>query len=396
MKIGIVTFHRAYNFGALLQAYALKQFLQEQGYDAQLVDYMHEAHAQCYRVFRLPRFNFREIRRYWRFPPHLLFNLIGIIPHLRSKPFFEHFISEYILQDSQPRYTDATLPIQEKFDVLISGGDQIWSAHCAGLTDLDPVCFLQGFSSIYCSRVSYGSSGDQHYTPEQMNFIRNTLRNFSHIGVREREMKELLCQAGIAAEQVVDPVFLLDAAHWRKMLNPSSKKSRKTVFVYDINNASETRRLAHETARRHNAEIIFMAGYDPMPAQLLHSVPGGPREFLSNLFYADYVVTNSFHALAFSLLFQKQFWINGIRKNPQRHRSILESIGLERRFCDGDLNDALNLPPIDYSGVAPHLDLLIKQSKEFLLNSLQESGKDMPRAQKSAYRHCLTIRQPNF
>lgn len=370
MKIGIVTFHRAYNFGALLQAYALKQFLSECQHDVEFVDYMHSAHTHCYRVFKLPQFDCKKVLRYWRFPPHLLFNLIGIIPHLRNKPYFDRFIDKYIQEDKPRRYTEKTLPVQEKFDVLMSGGDQIWSAHCAGLVDLDPVCFLQGFSEN-CKRISYASSGDSSYTSAQMDFIQRTLQTFAHVGVREQEMKDLLRKAGIAAEQVVDPVFLLSAEHWGKMLKPPPVKRRKTVFVYDINNNRKTRELAKEIARIHNAEIILMAGYDPMPSQLLSSVPGGPEEFLSNLFHADYVVTNSFHALAFSLIFQKQFWVNGVCKNPQRQKSLLKRVGLEERYCDQGIKTAIALPVIDYLQVAPRLDGLIKQSQAFLLNALE-------------------------
>lgn len=368
MKIGVITFLRAYNFGVLLQAYAPREFLLEQNLCAKFIDYMHSTHANCYRAFKFPKFDHKNILRNWRLPFKTLFNIIGIIPHLRNKLFFNRFLTEYMQPEKRLLYSGKKRPPQNAFDILIAGSDQIWSAHCAGLTDLDPICFLQGFSEK-SKRISYASSGDILYTPKQLDLIYDTLRSFSHVGVREHEMKNFLCKAGIPAVQVVDPVFLLTAEHWKNLLPPPPRRRRKTVFVYDINNSRDTRILARNIASKINAEIILMAGYDPTPAQLFLSQAGGPQEFLSNLFYADFIVTNSFHALAFSLIFQKQFLINGVRKNAQRQKSLLQALGLEGRYCT-TMTD-FDTPPIDYATTTLRLNELIKQSQTFLLNALK-------------------------
>lgn len=366
MKIGIVTCHRAHNYGAVLQAYALKTYLTKLGHEVEFADFVPAYFSTSRDVPRRPFFksSFKQKLLYpkylikWWWPPY----------KLKSKRYsrFNKFITKYLM----PTARDYR---QQSFDMAIYGSDQIWSKEplSDGTTYFESVYW--GDATLNATnRITYSASmGVMRILPEDHSFIQNSLHQFDAVAVREKELYDYFLEHNlIAADKLfltIDPVFLLSRDEWKPLI-PRRMVREPYLLFYDFQIDADTTALVQRIASERNLRIIRITDGVVTTEKIDGYMPtAGPLEFLSLVYYADFVVSSSFHGTAFSILFEKQFVSRQIR-NASRVQYLLEQIGLNNRFVNNI--DNVGLSDINYSDIKIMLNGSIEQSKTYLQKQL--------------------------
>lgn len=357
MKVGIITFHNATNYGGVLQCYALQNCLCKLGYDCEVIDYHNEYIRKFYSPFFLENRSLKKkLYMIYAFPQKLSRNLK-----------FKRFRDER-LQLSRKKYTKENIWQADGFyDVIISGSDQVWNLM---LTHND-VNYMLPFCRK-AKKISYAASFGFSTIPENFRevYSRN-LKRFDRISVRERSSAELVYQlVGVMPNILIDPVFLLDESDWRKLI--ASKKrvaGGEYICVYKINKSR-----VYELARKLSVETslpVYAIKPDKTCPGRFHKLRfASPEDFINTIAGAKYVLTDSFHGTAFSILFKKNFvsCLDERKENKNtRIISILRMFGLEQRMS---VDDIMQIP--DHRDLNS-IDNTIRKLKEDAISYLQNT-----------------------
>ncbi len=284
-KVGILTFHRADNLGAVLQAYALQKSLEQcENIQAEIIDY------KCETVENTKR-------------PKKGASLKGKIKslamlfyyHIKHKGF-ENFRKKRLNLSNGVFDKNKIKKCAEDYDIFFTGSDQVWNLECSG----NDMTYFLDFAPENKINVSYAASiGAYKYTNEEENQILTLLNRFNAVSVRENTAKLFLENLGISDVSVLpDPVFLLDTDHWKKVMSKRLCR-QKYLLVYLIQEDVNVIKSAEVYAKKHGLKII---NNKKSIEFILHN---SPAEFLSFIYHSECVFTNSFHGTAFSLIFEK-------------------------------------------------------------------------------------------
>lgn len=367
MRINTITCHDVYNVGASLQAYALSAYLQELGHQVEIIDYKPDYLSGHYSLTKVnsPRWNkvfLREI--------YLLAKLPGRVKALRSrrKAEFDRFKTE-LLPVTDHRYISnddlkAHLP---SVDVYLAGSDQIWN--CVFPNGKDPAFYLD-FAPNDAIKASYAASFSTEDIPEEWKpKVKQWLANLDSISVRESSGVEIIRSLGISgAVQVLDPVFLLSREHWETIAEPIANM-QPYILIYDFDGDADMISAARKMADRNDWKL-----YSVLPCKECDRCFSqvGPLAFLSLVKNAQFVVSNSFHATAFSLIFQKEFAVCKRKESINtRMEDLLTIVNLEDRMINGHQLNEMNA--IEYSPVAEKLEIQVRNSKRYLERVLEKS-----------------------
>lgn len=361
MKIKTITCHDVYNLGASLQAYALAAYLKECDHDVQIIDYKPDYLSRHYSLTWVPnpRFDRPVLRQLY-----LLAKLPGRLKARKSlrKQRFDAFRREY-LPLTERRYVSAeelraNCPEAELY---IAGSDQIWNPVFPN--GRDPAFFLE-FVPAEKRKISYAASFSvDKLTKEDSGRMRPWLNHLDAISVREISGVALLENMGLAGVRVMDPVFLLTKNQWASL--SICPDTQGYILVYDFDNSHRVRDIALELAKRTGKKLVSVF---PMEGASQVWSDMGPREFLGAIQHSDMVLSNSFHATAFSLIFQKEFYVvNREEKINTRMRDLLASVSLDGRL----ISDIPEAETVEWSAVQPRVDELVAQSKAFLRDNIR-------------------------
>lgn len=368
MKIGVITYHRSHNYGALLQAFALINYLKLLGHSAEIIDYWPSYHSKAYRLFG----NFKNLSLFSKLKQIIIFFLYFGKINKRRKGYINFYKDNFFLKTKPKHKTPLTFN-EESYDLIIYGSDQIWRKQTKlGHNGFDNVYFGE-FPDIDVKKITYAASmGNIDLNEEDLQVISKNLKNFDSISLRENELLQALAGLNSNFEIVLDPVFLLSKEDWLKHL-PERKVKNKYVFLYKLLNSNESVLLCEEISKENNYEIIEIPG-----TNVNHKLKGeryqqtsSPLEFLSLIYYADYVISTSFHGVAFSIIFEKQFYATGMGNNSGRVGSLLESLQIKGRYIDS-LNQYEKIEDIDYEIVNDLLLIQKNKSKKFLSNAISK------------------------
>lgn len=364
MKIKTITCHDVYNHGASLQAYALQTYLESLGHSVEIIDYKPDYLSRHYLLWAVdnPIYDKPIVKQMY-----LMAKLPGRIKALRRKKVFDDFTRKY-LKLTGMRYQSCeelkdNLP---KADVYIAGSDQIWNTLFQNGRD---AAFYLDFVPQTAKRIAYAASfATDDVIEEYKPFVRRMLQNFDDISIRERYslplLKSLGRDDGVA---VCDPVFLLSRNDWEQYL-PVANQEEQYLLVYDSENSLKIREIAMQIAHKKGLKIYNVSAF-PLNYVDKDLWISSPLDFVRMVRDAAYVISNSFHATAFSLIFEKDFCvINRSEKINERMRSLLSGYNLEDRIVT-DFSVSL-LSSINYPEVNPLLQKDIENSKEFLNQSL--------------------------
>ena len=359
MKIKTITCHDVYNVGASLQAYALVTYLRNLGHEAEIIDYKPDYLSNHYSLWGLnnPVYDrpiVREMYNLAKLPGRLLAR------HGKRKKCFDAFTKNY-LPRTERRYTSNEELKQNppEADVYFAGSDQIWNSFFQN--GRDPAFYLD-FAPEGSVKASYAASfATEDVAEEWKPQIRQWLSGLDSISVRERSGGEIVERLGIpGAVQVLDPVFLLNSETW-SAIEQKPEHREPYVLLYDFDRNPEMVQFAKKLAADNGWKlysVLFCGECDRCFSQ------EGPQMFVGLVHHAEFVISNSFHATAFSLIFQKQFVVfNRSERINTRMRDLISLVGLS----DCLMNDPrVKCSQIDYRQVAEKLDEKIVDSKAFI------------------------------
>lgn len=354
MKIGILTFHRAINYGAVLQCYALTEILKQLGHEVCVIDY------------RQPRVERTDRRVCSKKEKRKL--LLGF--HLRSWFFYDsswkrHIEEEQRFDNFLANYFSLSTPcdadtIPQSYDTYIVGSDQIWnSVICDGI---DRVYWGQFKKPLHAKLISYAASTSvSNLLSNDLKRLYNYLSVFSCISVREKKVADFLNQRmsfSKKVETVLDPTLLANKSIWDKM--DTQKYDFGEYVLYFAARSSATRPNAIEIkarklAQKMNCKILpIRFGLD------------SPEQFVMKFKYAKAVVTSSFHGVVFSLIFNKMLYAvkNGDEQDA-RYVDLLKSIGADYMLSDVNIDSEIPYRA-DYKTINENLEQLRKKSMLFL------------------------------
>lgn len=356
MKICTITCHDVYNVGASLQAYALQTYLKSLGHDVRIIDYKPDYLSQHYRldVVSNPKYDKPIIRQ-----AYLLAKLPGRVRMLPRKKTFDNFNAKYL--DLTRRYAsnDELKADPPEADVYFAGSDQIWNPLFKN--GKDPAFYLDFVQQGI--RASYAASFAVDEFPQELHdATAKYLAKLDYIAVREKSGLAVLDSMGIHnAETVLDPVFLLDSTHWRSMAKSPAHIDKPYLLVYDFDNSSAVKAIAEKVASERGLKIYSV--FDLPYAERCFTLCG-PEEFLGLIQGASYVLSNSFHATAFSVIFEKEFAVvERTEKINTRMRDFTAMLGLS----DHMINTEKDIPNnTDWSKVERLLSDEIMHSKAYI------------------------------
>ncbi len=386
MKLGIVThFNNSTNYGGVLQAYALTKKVNDLGYDAEQIAYK----AGCVNLNAPKNSASRFLKKL------TVRRVLGAIKRRIKKLIFKKRVKNEQLavqekRDCFKKWTDKNVKssnviynqsniaeCNNLYDGFITGSDQVWN-----YTWYDKNYFLD-FASNSKIKLSYGASLGHNEIPNDIKKVyKSHLKSFNAVSVREQNMVELFSPISpVSVEWVVDPVFLLDKNEWNEAVSNTANVNEKYVFCYFFGENKKERQIVKEFAKRKGLKVVtiqdlmleFGEHLDENFADIkLKNV--NPGEFLYLIKNAEYVFTDSFHVTAFSLIFQKQFFVFNRFSNggmSDRIISVTSLFNVSERFCAGkneNLEYVNTLKDIDYTANQYEFNQLKEKSINFLLN----------------------------
>ena len=325
-RIGILTFHRALNYGAVFQTYALERVFQKLDTDVEIIDYRAS--------FNEKRFARKKISECIK-PRQLYYILFRNAYSFDSKEVFSKFTSH--LKMSLPCSNQKELSkICKKYEKIVCGSDQVWNIAC---TEGDDSYFLPFINNIE-KKTSYAASIGYEVLPDRYKEdYRKWISNFSAISVREKTAQSIVYELTKRdASYVLDPTLLLSREEWEQLADFSRVPNKRFVVLYVMFEDKKLLNFAKNLAKREKCELIYINErlFKLKGAKNLRKVT--PEQWLGLFLKADYIVTNSFHGTAFSVNFNKQFYVGYIPRSiaNTRLKCILEEYNLNSQVIDND------------------------------------------------------------
>ena len=394
-KIGIVTFyHNSTNFGGKFQSYALCEFLNKNGFDAEQIAFTYKRSKTSESIAHtVARKGFSGITGQMLIRVRSLVNRKELTNVKQQKAAaFEKFSAN--IPHSDAVYTYKTIAeANERYDVFITGSDQVWNS-------FDHILFLE-FAQNGAQKISYATSNAKGYwTEEEKAKIKKCVCDFDAVSVRDNATKQSLEDAtGISAELVADPTLLLDKSDW-DAVKEDIKIDGDYMLCYFLGDNKSSRRTADAYAKKHNLKIINI----PMNGGGIGTADKGfgearydvsPEQFISLVENANCIFTDSFHCVIFAHTYKKQYFIFNRSSNGEmssRITALTELFGTRHRFLNSAEKENIGyveaLDVIDYNTENDSLTAFIDSSKQFLLKNIRRNNKDISLCDKLSCSGC--------
>lgn len=371
-KVGILTYHSAYNYGSVLQAYATQRAVEALCGNAQIINFRMAEQKNFYALYRY-RYGARTLVK----------DLMQLPVHGKRKArcaAFEDFLSRYMNLSPECETPEQVYQLWDRYDTIVSGSDQIWNKHSQELEhngwEYMMPYLLRGFAG---KKVSYASS-IANMTDEELGTIVPYVADFQAVSLRESSSAQRMAKVlGKVVDHVVDPTFLLTKEQWIQALGLKKKENREDYILYyslgGLEPLRANRAILAQLAQKHHCKVKIVTPFAYLPPNdpSIEMHPEfGPVEFLEAIYNAKMIVSNSYHGTILSVNFGKDVYSLCEKTGSEfRKTDILERIGMEGRiiFRPEDLCTT-TYPPIDYNCVEQKLAALRTRSQEYLKQAL--------------------------
>lgn len=374
MRIGVLALQLRYNFGGILQAYALQKTLKKLGYDAVHIDqYRYVSIGPWYK--RYPIYLKRTIRKFL-FGENLIVRADVAINNATNtiSTHTEQFINKHINRIFTKDFSNIT---KENFDAFIVGSDQVWR----------PQYFFSKIENAYLDfakewdvkRIAYAASfgtDEWEYNEEQTTNCAALLKKFNAVSVRE-SYATVLCKEKLRAKalHVLDPTMLLEKEDYIKLFKErNTTQSEGNLFCYILDESIEKDTIISRISKEKGLTPFYVnSKYNNAEAPLEERIQQPVEKWLRAFYDAEFVITDSFHACVFSILFNKPFIVYGNKERGMaRFESLLTLFELEDRLVSSpcEVNKVLQAT-IDWDRV----NSIRKQKKEESLSFLRKNLK---------------------
>jgi len=368
-KISLITLQNVPNYGSVLQCYATEQIIKNMGYEVETLNYLPKRMTKLgmlenikYKNQKLERSIFlRTIARIIIFPSYLLRFRI-----------FKKFRDKYLNMTKKvyKKYSDilSNLP---KADIYCTGSDQVWNSEWND--EIDKALFLN-YVPDNKKRIAYAASfGKIELEASEKDKIKEMLKKYDRISLRESSGVNIVNDLGIkGAVNVVDPTLLLSGNEWRKITS-NKYNYEKYILVYNLNRNKKIDNYAKNLSKKTGLKILYLS-YQLHEFYKKGKMVCNPKveDFISLIDNAEYVISDSFHATAFSLNLNTQFIIVYPGKFNTRLQSLLKLLDLENRVAINDSDLRIIENKIDYKLVNKKMIKMRDESLNWLKKSLEE------------------------
>ena len=363
-KIGILTYHTGYNYGASLQAYALMTTINKIVGNCEIINFETE--------------NFLSSREMFSRNPKSLKEIIKVLTRLpykkvliKRQKLFDAFTENYLIKSKLYRTEAEVIKNAENYDMIVCGSDQIWNMDESSRYAANWIYFLN-FPKKQ-RRISYAASFGKWVNKADNykdNFI-PWLKEFDNLSVRETSGVEYLRKKGLNVSLCIDPTLLLDKEEYEKICAPK-QISKKYILLFSWNCSKGVINAAKIISRKLGLPVFNIV---PPPRAMFSSIERkldvGPCEFISMIKNAEFVVTNSFHGTVFSTIFHKPYISVYDDKPDVRMESLLEQLDFLDHLQKADNINIDSILNTDFGNLQNRIQLVRKYSLEYLNETLK-------------------------
>lgn len=357
--IGLITYHKSFNYGAMLQVYATQYTIKKIGYDCKIIDYVNKNEKQENKLLCIKR------------NLSLKQNIKNILRNVLLKSYFirNNNFKDFINRlDRTKKVTNCAEISKLQIDTFIVGSDQVWNPLITG-NNFDPA-YLLDFDAN--RKISYASSmGSYKLNNKEMTYIKDKLKSFDAVSVREKFAKEQLEQLGIKSTIVCDPTLLITKEEWIENCCDDSilrDIPEKYIILYLLEPFSDKiSEMLLKVKKVYNLPIVYIAFSNSKKKNVdYHLTNVTPEKFVSLINNSDLVLTDSFHGTAFSVNLNKNFISILNPSNPKRVEDFLNSIELEKNIY----NKKIIKNEINYEQINKKIEIIREDSIDFLKKNL--------------------------
>lgn len=366
-SVAIISRHAISNYGSLLQAYALEKVIRDLGYDASTIDYI-LTEEKSWHLCRIDIANSA-----WNSDPlrRMVFYTINIPNRAIQFSKFSKFRKELLHLTKEYSSIKELKTSPPTVDLYCTGSDQVWNETIHDKLDW---CYFLDFLDKQ-KRIAYAASfGKDTVKNEVQARVKVALSKYSKISVRETSGIDILTNLNLTGDVVLDPTLLLNHADWDDVIGNAISSNEKYVLLYQIHKNEKLVEYAKNYAKKVGCKVINISvSYTQRKEGIVFKWLPNYKEVLALLRDAYCVVTDSFHATAFSINFNKQFVTILPKLSASRIRSFLSLMKLENRVLSDTTNYELPDDKIDYSDVNLKLEALRKESIAWLDTAIKEN-----------------------
>lgn len=373
-QIGIIThYYGSKNYGGVLQSYALCQFLKNQGFDAEQIQFdKDKGESIKRRLGKAYRYTLSIPRR---------IKYRRLYKEIRGREVkFAAFRDGAICHSKEVFTQDSLNRLAKEYQLYITGSDQVW--HPNAVCD----AYLLDFGIEGIKKMSYAASiAKDTLSAEESGRYKKAFKDYAAISVREKSAVELLRPiTPVEIQWVVDPVFLLRREEWKSLVG-SKCDSERYALCYFLGNDSTERKIAKEYAKCKNLKLKVMPflngeiSEDDLDYGDERIINASPNEFVQLIQNAEIVFTDSFHATAFSLLFERQFYVferSFQSSMGSRIESLTELFSVQDHYCNipnrTTFDYIYETASIDYSKEFTVFETMRKSSISYLLSNINK------------------------
>ena len=358
-KIGIVTFHRAINYGAMLQAVALQKAVCNLGYNAELIDYVDRLYEHYKPVYSTGN-PIKSVLKYF---------LSGNVR--KRNNLFERFLADNA-KVSETQYTSQNIHDLDEmgYAAFISGSDQTFNPHIVDYDDN----YVLGFVNDNDKCNAYAASiGLTELTDKDKQWLITNVSRYHCILAREKTAIKTFNEIGINGIKLVcDPTFLLSADEWKKM-QESIDVPKHYILYYGFKKNELMDKKVKELSQKSGYPVYIISDKIKKDERGYKKFSGiGPAQWLYLIEHADYIVTNSFHGMIFSFIFNKQVWIADSNDGTfSRIKDFLENMKCGNRILEENAKTNCNAI-IPYDRVNEYMKAYVDESRDILGEMLRK------------------------
>jgi hypothetical protein len=319
MKIGILTFQFAHNYGALLQAYALNRYLLQKGKEASIINYIPN---KLKNEYSMNPFDYSSN------PKVIISLMLRNLRRTKQNKLIKSFQHNELSLGKIIYSEEEFISELNRFDIVSVGSDQVWNTRITG--EIENYFLDDRIKAIKIAyAASFGTDGINIY---QKKAVQKNLTQYTKISVREIKAKEILEENNIESTIVCDPVFLLEKDRWIQLeRKPQSvNRNKRFALIYILSPNEDLERMAAMYSVEENVELYVIhptAQRFTKKGKQLYDV--GPREFIWLIHNAEIIFSNSFHATAFSTIFGKTLIYDSVKGLGSRVKSLFNSLNVE-------------------------------------------------------------------
>ena len=352
IKIGIATFHRPVNYGAVLQAYALQKTIKKLGYECEIIDFATQKHRDAYDPTKIQNQIYKKTANY------------KIIRYQKFQEFIENELnlSKHAFLTSKEFENSEEI---KSYDIVITGSDQIWNLDFRGNGWYSDFYFMP-YPQIK-HRIAYAPSMGSSNRSKLMPYI-DFMKQYDYIFMREKSGAEMVGSLlGMDIGQVEDPTFLISKDEW---CSNNECTHKPYLLYYEVGYVEGGLSIAKMMAKKFHLalKVISLKDiYKECNLEYIHDA--GPLDFVAYIQHASLVITTSFHGTAFSINLGIPFYSVISNKNISRIKTILVETGLEDRMITIGDCDKISDYQVDYTSVRP----LIEKKRNHSISILKKS-----------------------